>query len=149
MYLRQGALLIYEFISVHNKQNSIISPILKSQFPDIYELYRQEFVKVRDFKKEYNYTSELARLRNNTIAHINDDVFSYCYMISEIHPTLLKKGIIKFLYLLMDIEKMQMKVEEEVVNKVLALDGKTLNDIIQKKYPLPKMKKLKIPKLLK
>jgi hypothetical protein len=70
-------------------------------------------------------------------------------MISEIHPTLLKKGIIKFLYLLMDIEKMQMKVEEEVVNKVLALDGKTLNDIIQKKYPLPKMKKLKIPKLLK
>lgn len=93
--LRQGSLLIYESINLYHKHTHTIHPILKSDFPEIYLLYLRQSIKTREFKKDYKYGSQLAQLRNNTIAHINDDIFSYCQAISRIKPTFLKKCLLE------------------------------------------------------
>jgi len=148
-HLRQGSLLIYEFINIYNKQNKIIYPILKSKFPDICELYMQQSLKLREFKKIYKYDSEMAQLRNNTIAHINDNIFEYCLIISKIKPTILRKCMLEFLQFLTEIEKMQEEIEIKLVNEVLALTGNNLDGYIKDNQHLPKLKKLKFPKMLK
>ncbi len=148
-YYTQLIEVIYEFINIYNKQNKIIYPILKSKFPDICELYMQQSLKLREFKKIYKYDSEMAQLRNNTIAHINDNIFEYCLIISKIKPTILRKCMLEFLQFLTEIEKMQEEIEIKLVNEVLALTGNNLDGYIKDNQHLPKLKKLKFPKMLK
>ncbi|MFP5042872.1 hypothetical protein [Parasediminibacterium sp. JCM 36343] len=148
-YFRQGSLLIYEFINTYNKQNKIISPVLKKSYPDIYELYVQHSVKLREFKRLYKYDSEMAQLRNNTSAHISDNIFKYCLIISKINPVAVKKCMVDFSQFLSELEKLQSEIEINFLNEVLALNGKTFESYIKEDYSSDKFKRLKLPKMLK
>ena len=145
-YLRQGSLLVYESINLYNKHNHIIHPVLKSDFPDQYPLFQAQSIKMREFRKEFKHTSELARIRNNIIGHINDDIFSYGLIVSKIKPTILKKRLVDYLNFLIDMEKMQGQIQRSIIQDVLDLKGEVLEDYMNPSDDAPK---LKIPKMLR
>jgi hypothetical protein len=145
-YLRQASLLIYESINLYNKHTNIINPVLKSDFPDLYPLFLTQSIKMREFRKEFKHNSELSRIRNNIIGHINDDIFSYGLIVSKIKPTILKKLLVDYLNFLIDMQKTESEIERAMIQNVLDLKGEVLEDYMNLSDDRPK---LKIPKMLR
>lgn len=76
-YLRQSYLIIYETIKTYTKYSNSIKTMVFTNYSDNKIKFEIITNKLRDFKKEFNYNTTIADIRNYTSGHIDSNFINY------------------------------------------------------------------------
>jgi len=141
--VRKGYLTIYETIKAYEKQkNKIRNLISESGFP------QQEFLdinlKIKTFKKQFDYEKGISNIRNKTAGHFNEDFDTFFDTVYEIEPSVGIEAIKSLMTILSQIDQF-LQTFRDYLNK--KLEDKNSNLQIEfeekKKELLTKIEELK------
>ena len=141
--VRKGYLTIYETIKAYEKQkNRIRTLISESGFPE------QEFLdinlKIKAFKKQFDYEKGISNIRNKTAGHFNKDFVTFFDTVYEIEPSVGIEAIKNLMTILSKIDQFLQTFRDYLNTKV---EGRSNNLKIEfnekKKELIAKIEELK------
>jgi len=149
LYGRQAVLLMVESMKAYHIYSKPVKRIIDADFPELGLRYKRIVDKVRYFKKKYNFESKLVGVRNNTIAHINQDFRVYCDNLTTIRMRTIMVCSLSFLALLKEMQALQVHMYKISTDRLLKASGKPLQYYMEAtRKPLSSLLR-NMPKLLK
>jgi hypothetical protein len=82
--LRQGYLLIYEAIKTYHSHSKSIKELCSKTSEAAENKFSQLAVQIKNFKKDFQYDTEISEIRNYTIGHIENDPCKFFERISSL-----------------------------------------------------------------
>lgn len=141
--VRKGYLTIYETIKAYEKQkNKIRNLISESCFPE------QEFLdinlKIKAFKKQFDYEKGISNIRNKTAGHFNEDFDTFFDTVYEIEPSVGIQAIKSLMTILSQIDQF-LQTFRDYLNKKLEDKSNSLKNGLDEKMKelLAKIEELK------
>ena len=141
--VRKGYLTIYETIKVYEKQkNKIRNLISESGFPE------QEFLdinlKIKAFKKQFDYEKGISNIRNKTAGHFNEDFDTFFDTVYNIEPSIGIEAIKSLMTILSKIDQF-LQTFRSFLNKKVEDKGNNLQIEFEEKMKqlLTKIEELK------
>lgn len=131
-YLRHGYLTIYEAINTYNAHNKWIHSFISENFPGLKPEFDLLAKEIRQFKRDYNYDTTIAEIRNETTAHIDRNFLNYFDKMSGFNREKAVDALLIFIGILDDMQTLSKKISHEV-GMAVGKRSDELNISIQKK----------------
>lgn len=122
-HIKNGMVAIYESITAFNKQQKKIREYLTRQNSPLIENLTSISIKVRDFKKEIKFDSELANFRNKAGAHYDSNIEIYLSNLESVDKPQSVISIKKFGDILNEILSLWSEVNDELYEKIKKSQG--------------------------
>lgn len=113
-YSKKGFLVIYESINTYHKNQKGIRDLIEGNLPELANLNTEANLKLRYFKKSFNYESEMAIIRNEVAGHYNVDFYKYYGIITKLDRNKSIEAIESFLIFLMSVIYLVRRINEEL-----------------------------------
>lgn len=109
-FLKQGHLVIYEAIITFNKYNKAFFQLIKTRYPSLIDTYESICKNLKTFKKQYKWETTIARIRNVTAGHYDEDYLKYYLTVYELRSNNAILAIISFLKILFELNIITRKI---------------------------------------
>ena len=117
-HISNGFVTIYEAIKTFNKHQKRIRPFLEQNYNQLNEEFNSISINIRDFKKKYNYDSEIANFRNTAGAHYDENFIEYMNNLNAIDKPVSVIAIKEFGDILDSLLIFWNKIIEELYKKL-------------------------------
>tara|TARA_R110001583_G_C5493568_1_gene395040 strand:- start:49 stop:702 length:654 start_codon:yes stop_codon:yes gene_type:complete len=120
---KSGYLTIYETIKTYHKYQLEIKDFVSNDHPHLFEKYKELNIHLRNYKKKFNYKTEISTIRNKTAGHFDENFIDYYEQIEKLDK---EKAIIAieefldFLKLLMIFTDTMAQETQDKTSKKLA-----------------------------
>lgn len=116
-HIKNGLLSVYECIKTFNKHQKEIRILLDSNH-DLKEEYNIISVKIREYKKKYNYDTRISNFRNKAGAHYDENFIVYIESLESIDKPIYLIAIKEFADILDELLSFWQKLIDTLFEKI-------------------------------
>lgn len=99
-YVRHIYLTIYETLNAYSVHNKWINDTLKTQSPTLQDAFYRLSDSLKKFKKDFNYNTTIAAVRNQITAHLDSSFTDFFQKIDAIDIDKAKQALVEFGHIL-------------------------------------------------
>ena len=105
-HVRHIYLTIYEAINTYNGYNKWLKKTIENKYTILLSAFNKISSRLRKFKKDFEYDTTIAEIRNQTTAHIIKDFTDFFQKINSIDIAKAKQALVEFVHILNLMEKL-------------------------------------------
>lgn len=119
-HIKNGLVSVYETIKTFNKHQKEIRPFLDSKYNNFKDEYNSLVIKIREYKKKYNYDVDIANFRNKAGAHYDENFLEYLKNLNSVDKPVYVIAIKEFADILDELLSFWDKLIKELSEKTVS-----------------------------